>query len=70
MDNLQLQYAYGLDLPRPFVDDEDDPVLSFCLDSTEEGLLYAATQTGQVHCFEQHGKKVKRPLAVDRNTNV
>jgi hypothetical protein len=58
MDNLQLQSAYALYLPRSTIDVEDDPVLGFCLDSTEEGLLYAATRSGTVQCFEQHGKKV------------
>lgn len=59
MENLQLQNAYGSDLPLPLAYDEDDPVVSFCLDSTEEGLLYAATSSGTVHCFAQHGKKVR-----------
>jgi hypothetical protein len=58
MGNLQLQSVHALDLPTPAGCDEDDPVLAFCLDSTEEGLLYAATQAGAVLCFEQHGKKV------------
>lgn len=58
MDNLQLQSVHALTLPTPVGGDEDDPVLAFCLDSTEEGLLYAATQASTVLCFEQHGKKV------------
>jgi len=60
MENLQLQYAYSWDLPRPVADDEDDPVVGFCLDSTEEGLLYTVTQAGTVECLERHGKKVRR----------
>jgi hypothetical protein len=56
MENLQLQNAHGLDLQLPLTYDEDDPVVSFCLDSTEEGVLYAATSSGMVHCF---GKKVR-----------
>jgi hypothetical protein len=58
MDNLQLQYAYNIELNRADSEDEDDPVVSFCLDSTEEGVLYAASHTGTVQCFQQLGKKV------------
>lgn len=69
MDNLQLQHAYSVEVPRPPAaadshqdSSEDDSILHFCLDGGGgeggQGLLYAVTAAGRVLCLEQHGRKV------------
>lgn len=58
MDNLQLQDARSCILSSSYVENEDDAVVAFCLDAIDEGVLYAVTRTGVVHCFRENGKKV------------
>lgn len=61
LENLQLQQAHVVDLPLELcqdTDDADDSVVAFCLDSTDEGVVYVVTRSASVQCLEQHGRKV------------